>query len=188
MDSGSVKPLYTPSITMIDKIADQQTINRAGVIPYVKIKNKVFFLFGLGEGVASISDFGGTRSKKDKDIIDTALREFREETFEIIGKLDRSHLLHSHHIVGETGYHQGERGILFFVRYRSDFPFCAKMKEFKERNVPGDETRGLIVLSREQLVLALNKPEERLQSSKIFHFHPKVRNILLSGKDIIGSL
>lgn len=188
MDSGSVKPLYTPSITMIEKIVDEEMIKRAGVIPYIKRQNNVFFLFGLDEGIASISDFGGTREKKDKDIIDTALREFREETFGIIGTLDRSHLLHSHHVVGKTGYHQGEKGILFFVKYRSDFPFYVKMKEFKERNVPGDETRGLIVLSREQLVLALNKPEERLKSSKIFHFHPKVRNVLLSGKDIIGSL
>nr|QBK91915.1 MAG: hypothetical protein LCPAC304_02560 [Pithovirus LCPAC304] len=163
-------------------------IQRAGIIPYVKKKGKVFFLFGLGEGIASISDFGGTRELSDADVLETALREFHEETFNVIGTLTRDNLKHAPYIIGETGFHETEKCALFFVAYRQDFPFFAKMNEFKERNVPGDETRGLIVLEREQLFRALKQPEKRIQSSKVFLFHAKVRSVLLLGKDTIGSL
>lgn len=168
---------------------NEKDIRRAGVIPFVTDKmGNPFFLFGLDEGIACIADFGGTRETKDKDIVATALREFHEETFGVMGTLSRENLVKSPYIVGETGYHDEEKGILFLVKYRQEFPFLDKMKEFKERNVPGDETRGLIVLSREQLLRALSQAEERIQSSKVFHFHPKVKHILSSGIDIIKSV
>jgi len=165
-----------------------KTIRRAGVIPYMKNEKTVLFIFGLDEGIASISDFGGTREDFDKDVYGIALREFQEETFGIMGTIKRGNLIKAPYIVGETGYHETEKGVLFFVQYSNDFPFTKKMQEFKERNMPGDETRGLIVLSKEQLISGLKQPEERIQSSKVFLFHPKVRSILLSGNDIISSL
>lgn len=165
-----------------------KTIRRGGVIPYVKNEKTVFFIFGLDEGIASISDFGGTREDFDEDVYGTALREFQEETFGVIGTIKRKNITRAPYIVGETGFHDTEKGVLFFVHYRQEFPFTDKMQEFKERNMPGDETRGLIVLSREQLIAGLKQPEERIQSSKVFLFHPKVRAILLAGNDIISSL
>ncbi len=163
-------------------------LRRAGIIPYIKKQGRVFFLFGLGEGIASISDFGGTREPADADVLETALREFHEETFNVIGTLTRDNLKGDPYIIGETGFHETEKCVLFFVAYRQDFPFFEKMNEFKDRNMPGDETRGLIVLEREQLFRALKQPEKRIQSSKVFLFHAKVRSVLLLGKDTIGSL
>lgn len=168
-------------------LIDKDNLRRAGIIPYVKTNNTVMFIFGLGEAIASISDFGGTREDFDEDIYETALREFHEESFNVIGPLNRKNLDHAPFIVAETGFH-GEEGVLFFVKYRDNFPFLTKMREFKERAMPGDETKALIILSREQLLLGLKQPEERIQSSKIFLLHPKVRSILLSGRDIINSL
>lgn len=179
---------YYSEMTVTDDVLLDKDLKRAGVIPYVKINDKVFFIFGLGEGIASISDFGGTKEEKDEDAVDNALREFREESFTVLGTLNRNHLLNSPYIVGETGFHEGEKGVVFLVKYRNEFPFSSKMREFKERNVPGDETRGIIVLSREQLISGLKQPDVRIGSTKPFQFHAKVKNILLSGIDTIGSL
>jgi len=178
----------TESASQLPHELQDKTIRRAGIIPYMKNEKTVFFIFGLDEGIASISDFGGTREDFDEDVYGTALREFQEETFGVIGTIKRENITKAPYIVGETGFHETEKGVLFFIHYRHDFPFTAKMQEFKERNMPGDETRGLIVLSREQLIAGLKQPEERIQSSKVFLFHPKVRSILLSGNDIISSL
>ena len=162
-------------------------IRRAGIIPYVKRNNTVFFILGLDEAIASISDFGGTREVTDLDPYETALREFQEESFGVLGVLNRKCLESAPYIIAKTGFH-GEDGVLFFVKYKNEFPFFSKMREFKERNVPGDETKALVFLSREQILLGLKQTEERIQSSKIFLFHAKVQAILLTGREIIESL
>jgi len=172
----------------METILKNDNIRRAGIIPYVKKNNTVIFILGLDEAIASISDFGGTREAKDKDPIETALREFQEESFGVLGGLNRKNIENSNYIVAKTGFHGEEEGIIFFVKYREEFPFFTKMREFKERNVPGDETKALIFITREQILDGLHQTEERIQSSKIFLFHPKVQSILLSAKHVIESL
>jgi len=171
----------------LDVVLHNENIKRAGVIPYIKKNNTVIFILGLDEAIASISDFGGTREAKDADPLETALREFQEESFGVLGGLSRKNLESSTYVVAETGYH-GEEGILFFVKYKEEFPFFTKMREFKERNVPGDETKALVYITKEQILEGLHQTDERIQSSKIFLFHPKVQSILLAGKDVVESL
>ena len=169
------------------KILENENIKRAGIIPFVKRNNTVMFIMGLDEAIASISDFGGTREVIDADPFETALREFKEESFGVLGSLKRTNILSAPFIIGETGFH-GEEGVLFFVKYKDEFPFFSKMREFKERNVPGDETKALVFITREQLLAGLEQTEERIQSSKVFLFHPKVQSVLLSGKETIECL
>lgn len=171
----------------MQRILENANIRRAGIIPFVKRNNTVIFIMGLDEAIASIADFGGTREIRDLDPFETALREFQEESFGVLGDLERGNLLGAPFIIAETGFH-GEEGILFFVKYRDEFPFFSKMREFKERNVPGDETKALVFISREQILAGLKQTEERIQSSKVFLFHAKVQSILLSGRETIESL
>jgi hypothetical protein len=162
-------------------------LTRAGIIPYIKRNGIVLFIFGLDEAIANISDFGGTRENRDKDIYETAIREFSEESFGVLGELDQSNVVKATYIQGDTGF-RGEQGVLFFVPFKTDFPLVSKMQEMKERAMPGDETKALICLTKEQLFQALKGAEERIQSSKIFLFHPKVKSILLSGIETIECL
>lgn len=171
----------------LTKLIENEGIKRAGIIPYIKKNNTVVVLLTLEPGIAGISDLGGSREAKDENIFQTGIREFNEESFGVLGTLNEKHLTSSPYIVAKTGYH-GEEGVLFFVKFRSEFPFIRMMDEFKERNVPGDETKALIVLTKEQLFTALEKPDERILSSKLFLFHPKVKSILLSGRETISSL
>ena len=61
---------------------------RAGIIPYVKYKNKILYALGVDSVSGQLTDFGGRfDKKKDKNIKDTAIREFREESLNVFGIL-----------------------------------------------------------------------------------------------------
>lgn len=72
---------------------------RGGIIPYVVVPtdegDQVVYGFGLDSTSADLTDFGGKRDPKDRDIIDTAIREFGEETLSVFGKLNRRDLIGS---------------------------------------------------------------------------------------------
>jgi len=153
-------------------------IRRAGIIPYIKYNRQTLFLFGISEIHAYISDFGGTRDKKDIDVIETALREYNEETFGCLRDLTREEVSKSNYIIGPTGYHGDEMCVLFLVPFPKDIPLFGKMSEFRDRSVPGDEIKGLIVLNTRQLVMGLRNGEERVDGTRLFFFHPKVKPIL----------
>lgn len=69
---------------------DLSSVTRAGVIVYrvIDIINGVHLLLGVDRKHKELTDFGGGVSKKkDKNPIETALREFNEETLGIFGQL-----------------------------------------------------------------------------------------------------
>ena len=59
---------------------------RAGIIMYTKINNEFYFGLGIDNASKEITDFGGGISYKerDKNVILGALREFKEETLNIL--------------------------------------------------------------------------------------------------------
>lgn len=52
----------------------------AGILPFTFINKKLYILIGRERYDKSYSDFGGKYDKIDKKVVDTALREFQEET------------------------------------------------------------------------------------------------------------
>jgi len=57
----------------------QPTVERAGVIPYVKAKGKIYFLLAQDTKTKELGDFGGGR-KKDETPLYAAFREWCEES------------------------------------------------------------------------------------------------------------
>lgn len=153
-------------------------LRRAGIIPCIKFNRTTFFLLGTSEIHAYISDFGGTRESTDSDILETALREYHEETFGCLPSLTREHLRDTVYITGFTGYHVDERCVLFFVPLPRNTALFSKMSDFRHRSIPGDEIKGLVVLNTRQLQIALTRSEERIEGTRIFLFHPKVKAVL----------
>lgn len=87
---------------------DSNEINRAGIIPYCIINGKLFFAFGLTSFRKTLNVIGGAYDSQDFNLIDTAIREFEEETGDFFPKILRSDLLDSYAI--ET-----KHSIAFFV-------------------------------------------------------------------------
>lgn len=61
------------------------TVRRAGIIPWKKLNNNTWFLFGLDSSSGDITDFGGTFEYKDKSLLNTAYREYSEESYNSAG-------------------------------------------------------------------------------------------------------
>lgn len=66
---------------------------RGGIIPYNIINNTCYYAFGIANIVGDLCDFGGHREITDNDLLDTIIREYQEECFNIFGELDRQMLL-----------------------------------------------------------------------------------------------
>ena len=62
----------------------------AGILPYTIYNGQIYFLLGRTKYDGSWSDFGGGEEKSDKNVHQTAIREFYEETIGTVQ--DISHL------------------------------------------------------------------------------------------------
>lgn len=160
-------------------------ILRAGIIPYFKVPNvedqssKTLFIFGLDEGISCLSDFGGTREYFDTNVYDLALREYNEESIGLLEPITINSLkTKSTYIIDETKIKKGEKCALFFYPIDYPYPILDKMRLFKERSMPGDETKGIIALTRDQLILALKQEKTKIENTKMFLFHPKIKYML----------
>jgi len=72
-------------ITLASQLAKIYT-PRASVIPYMVIDDQIFFLLGKDQKTGEITDLGGG-VKKYESALAGALREFTEESNEILGKI-----------------------------------------------------------------------------------------------------
>lgn len=72
----------------------------AGILPYIKIDNKTYFLLGKDKR-SKWSDFGGKSELKDNNNPkNTAIREFFEETSGCISTIYKtSHIIHNKNII-----------------------------------------------------------------------------------------
>eukprot|EP01103_Thecamoeba_quadrilineata_P008051 TRINITY_DN1783_c1_g1_i1.p1 TRINITY_DN1783_c1_g1~~TRINITY_DN1783_c1_g1_i1.p1 ORF type:complete len:446 (-),score=126.08 TRINITY_DN1783_c1_g1_i1:172-1509(-) len=114
------------------------TYKAAGVLPYAKKDNKVYFLLG-GEDRSSKKKnkeldvwlyFGGKRECGEKDPHATALREFCEET---CGVLDKDMIAQKLQKSPPTIWHSGGKFVLFFVEIDYDHSLPEKFRETLEK-------------------------------------------------------
>lgn len=67
---------------------------RGGIIPVTSVDGEEILFFGVGYN-GELTDFGGHREHIDKDIVETAMREYQEEVHNLFGILNRDILLSS---------------------------------------------------------------------------------------------
>ncbi len=90
MDTNSI---FLKFVKNVDE-PSLKSITRSGIIPYMNTKNGLLFMLGIDAKSGDISDFSGTvNAKYDVDPINTAIREFDEETLSIFFKLRRNELM-----------------------------------------------------------------------------------------------
>ena len=67
---------------------------RAGIIMYTSVDGAIYFGLGLDSRTHDLTDFGGRiYYPSDKDVVQGALREFREETLDIFETIKREDIM-----------------------------------------------------------------------------------------------
>lgn len=84
-------------IDLIAKMSRSERLHRGGIIPYTTGEingfTYTFYCLGLDYSSGNITDFAGKREPRDRDIIETSIREFQEETLGVFGPLRREDLI-----------------------------------------------------------------------------------------------
>ena len=87
------KPRRTEKLYLHELEGKTDTCERAGVILYTVEDGEIYYGLGLDAEYLELTDFAGSVSRKDRDAVEAALREFREETLDIFGELPRERSL-----------------------------------------------------------------------------------------------
>jgi hypothetical protein len=140
---------------------------RAGIIPVVERDGTLFFGFSVSTWDGAMGDFGGGREKSDVDALDTALREYSEESFNVFGVLTRD-------MLQDCLVIQTPQTIEIIVPVPG--PFYQYTERFREilRHQPNDEVQNIVWVSRAQLILILNQHT----SSKLYLIYDKIEAVL----------
>ena len=108
------------------KIKNAENYIRAGVIPYIVNKGRLYILLARDRKTMEICDFGGG-VKKYENCFEGALREFNEETCGIFSKeIDVDDLKYSIAVCNSKNTH-----VIFFVRINPDWYYFAINKFHK---------------------------------------------------------
>jgi len=123
----------------------KQHQRRGGVIVYFVHRNEIVFGMGSDSVYKEITDFGGGNEEFDDDSIDTALREFGEETLCVYGNISRND-------VSECMVLYDQNMMIMFLPLKFDPNQITK--NFNERVLTQDnpEINELIWLSRRNFI------------------------------------
>ena len=138
----------------------------------------IFFGFGVENGVAAIGDFGGHREKTDKDTLDAAIREYREEALNVFGEVTRD-MVQDYYVL--DGMDTVE--ILLPV----DPPFYQYTERFRDMvgNDVYHEVQSIIWLSRKQLLTAIDSQETAFVGVKMYHMYNRIRDTIHANRHLI---
>jgi hypothetical protein len=127
---------------------------RGGVIPFTEINGNRFYAFGLDSAAGTICDFGGSREIADLDILDTALREFEEESLGVFGRPTREQIQDRQVLLTESM-------VLILLPVKSSMTQYSIAFARTVLTVREPEIRTIVWLSRAQLVSALKAQHSR---------------------------
>jgi hypothetical protein len=149
---------------------------RGGIIPYIVVPTddgiQRLYGFGLDSTSADLTDFGGKRDPDDRDIIDTAIREFDEETLSVFGQVTPQDL------VGSTIIYDSQSAIIFYryeIKPESILPL---IQEFKDRakRLRESEITTLVWLTEDQLRRAVQLNRYSIEGFQPFIiYYPTLR-------------
>lgn len=140
-------------ITLGSHLAKVQT-PRAAVVPYVIKNGEIFFLLGQDHQSGDITDLGGG-VKKYESTLAAALREFEEESDEILGRL------HPNDFVCSVALLDGQMGALFIPlseKWYTDAPKLFEDRKKHQRKKTHSEIDHLIWFNAEEFQ-KISKPE-----------------------------
>jgi hypothetical protein len=169
---------FNPSKRVKDIDWNDRKYIRAGIIPVIEHKGIKFFGFGVENGVAAIGDFGGHREKIDRDALDAAIREYREEALNVFGELTRD-MLQDYFVL------EGTDTVEILL------PITGSLYYYTERfnKMVGDNTehevQSIIWLSRRQLLTAIDSQEAAFEGTKIYHMYNRIRDTIHLNRDVI---
>jgi hypothetical protein len=154
-------------------------IHRAGIIPWKKEGDDVWFIFGLDAISGDITDFGGTHEYiKDNNLIETAIREYREEVYNA-PDIKYSDVYKSMGIMNKPA-----KTFEIFPEYRSKWPQMYSTF-LKERSKDDKfEVIDILILNKKQLMIMLGNGE----SNSKFSFYTKIYHVLSKHKDVIKNI
>lgn len=132
---------------------------RAGIIPFSIFEGDLWFVFGCDSRSGDICDFGGSSDMRyDKDLVDTAVREYLEESYNAANvDIDRKHLDECYAIIDNS---HGAMTMEIFCPVRG--PLEDVFNNFhvsRQLDGPDREIEDIVVLSYEQIVTIINKTD-----------------------------
>lgn len=98
--TGSIVATQMPLIRVIEEMESiRDRRRRGGVIPYgIDNEGKLWFGTGIDAKYGDITDFGGSIEKEDDDYIETAMREFEQESIGSFGQFYKEDF-YGHYVV-----------------------------------------------------------------------------------------
>lgn len=124
----------------------KQKQRRAGVIVYFIHGNEIVFGMGSDSSYREITDFGGSYEKSaDNDPLDTALREFEEETLGVYGSINRD-------AVSECVVLLNQSMLIMFVPLKFDPDRIAEMFDEKLSEESEPEINELVWISKHNFI------------------------------------
>lgn len=169
-----------PVYKTLTKYLDMDYIKpqRAGVILYTVYNNYIYFGFGLDSNTHDLTDFGGSVYYNiDKNVLNGALREFKEETLDIFTDINIDDIQNCPVIYDN-------KNLILFIRIdiNPNYVSQAFHKKYLETliNNPSQyiEVCGITWLTLEELNLAINN--RGINKGTLFH---RVQNFLYRARD-----
>ena len=156
-----------------DCLDNTQTQQRAGVILYYSKGNKKYFVAGLDYETNEITDFGGHICKRDNNIVETALREFNEETRGLFNDyVDIDSLYDCPAIYNDVV-------VIVFVRIPDFKDFCIRVNRFMNTNNSiSDEIKSIVIFTKSSIQ----------ENRKFFPLISNMINIAMTENVILSAL
>lgn len=175
--AGELRDIYEEAISnehvlsVFQFLKQNIKLKRGGIIPMIKRGGYTFYGLGLDQSSGDITEFAGGREGKDKDMLETALREFEEETFGIFN-ITREMVEEQNNDVLFDNY-----SCIFFVEIGNKNmmgivdKFNNKVRELGRKKIK-IENGLLFWVTEEQLrnLLAIQRPNPKIRPPVFFHY------------------
>lgn len=165
--------LYVRDVDWLDP-----TFIRAGIIPQVRQGNTVFYAFSLDNCVGAIGDFGGHIEPVDRDGLDTAIREYSEESLNVFGVFTRDDLMDCPVIIGP------ETAEIIVPVPGPMYPYVVEFHARLNEDIT-HEVLSVIWLSTAQVLRAIENQELTLNGTKVYHMYRRLRAALVINKSLL---
>ena len=149
---------------------------RAGIIPVVEQHGVRFYGFGLDNNVGQLGDFGGHYEHVDADLLDTAIREYEEESLNVFGVLTRD-------LLQDCVVLDGTDTIEILVPVPP--PFYAYTQRFRAMITTNTEheIQDIVWLSAKQVITAIDSQQATHQQTKLYHMYTRIHDVLRRNRD-----
>jgi len=156
MDQKTAKAVNPVTLGYMKQLdLTKNRIRRAGVVVYSVIGDEIYFGLGVDSKHSEITDFGGSVENRDKDAIDGAIREFREESLNAFGNLTRS-------MISNCFVMHDASTLIVFVHLSIDPQEVSNRFELARRTAKTPEVDAIVWLSKDQLQSEINKEKDSI--------------------------